>query len=269
MFQQSSARLPVWLSVASRSLSGREVPSQPTPTRLPFDIVFFDDNSPLSVPKEASTAAKFHLARAVVIKHLQNSTSKTAVLTFNNLDDPDFTTYLHDSACCFALCSDGLNYKYSKQKSVKLHGHTVEVAASAAPREDHTRRLRSTIWALMNQKGLDVALPNGLTFQDSKVFAFVLERKFKSESLAQLLENVVGLEEAQHQQNKYVHTSELQPPFQRFLEGSGLAKSSRLTVTLSILQHMPLDPPHHMVIPHVIHLVYLESVPLNQGCFLL
>jgi ATP-dependent RNA helicase DDX60 len=150
-----------------------------------FDIVFFDDNSNLCIPQgKTSDASKYLLARQVVIKHFQGHADAVEVYVFTNSDDIRFAEYLQDSAVYFAICSDGASYKHSKQKTLNLQSHAIATGFRGSTLSiNNLGKLRSNIHKLMSSHALDVALLNGLLWQDSKVFAFVLERKSRAQTV--------------------------------------------------------------------------------------
>ncbi len=233
-----------------------------------FDVVFFDDHSRLCIPPSSKHESKYLLARAVVLKHLQLRASVTNVLNFKGLDDVRFSDYLQDSACYFALCSDSAAYKYSKQKSLQLDGHVVDSTEEHRTSENKLK-LRTTIYILMNHKGMDVALLGGLTWQDSKVFAFVLERNSKSKVIMEPTDRTHNsttsgptptstfaiMVEPSLQSNVSRAVSTLQE--------LGLPTSSRMTITASVLSSMNLDDHKHWVFPHLVHSLLLESLSLS------
>ena len=224
-----------------------------------FDIVFFDAHSHLCIPPSSKDESKYLLARAAILKHLELRASVTTVLNFRSLDDVEFSEYLQDSACYFALCSDGAAYSYSKQKSLHLNSHVVEVTE-----ERHTNsklKLRTTIYNLMNHKGMDVALLGGLTWQDSKVFAFVLERNSKMER------NPEAKVPMPPTDSETLTSGSDAPTLQAdistavsTLQELGLPSSSRMIVTTSVL--MSLDD-KSWVHPHLVHSVLLEHLSLS------
>ena len=217
-----------------------------------FDIVFFNDHAHLCIPPSSRHKAKYLLARAAILKHLQLRASVTDVLNFNNLDDSEFSDYLQDSACYFALCSDGAAYSYSKQKSLHLDSHVIK-STEEDPSSLHKLKLRTAIYNLMNYKGMDVALIGGLTWQDSKVFAFVLERNSKAK---------VAMPPAdQGKASPATATFTSITMAVSTLQELGIPGSSRLIITTSVL--MNLADHKQWVLPHLIHSIFLEQLPLS------
>ena len=224
-----------------------------------FDIVFFEENSRLCVPPSSKHESKYLVARAAILHHLQIRASCTDIQIFQSPDDADFTQYLQDSACYFALCSDGANYKYSKQKSLQLHGHTTQNTEQDLS-HDKKLKLRTTIYSLMNHKGLDVALLSGLAWQDSKVFAFVLERNARMKALAPPTDSSLDVQE-----NRQTVTSEYDlgfgPPL--MLQQLGLPSSSRMKITTATLFHVSRKTSRDFVTVHLLHSLLLEQMPLS------
>jgi hypothetical protein len=139
------------------------------------DIIFFDRYADYCVPPNVRNPTKYLLARSVIIQHLKSHAQQVKVLCFPHLESHAFEEYLSQTGCYFAMCSDGASYAYSKANSAQLVDHEVSLHTS-----DHEMKpqagLRSIILSLSLKK-VDVALLNGLTWQDSKIFAFVIERR--------------------------------------------------------------------------------------------
>lgn len=140
-----------------------------------FDVVFFQKHERNCIPPATRHPTRYLLARKVVIRHLQTNASNINVLSFLSRHDPAFQDYLDSSSVYFAACSDGSHYSTSPSKSLLLSSH-VSKDPSKPSNAEQSNHLRGMIYHLLH-RGLDVALLNGLEWQDSKVFAFVLERQ--------------------------------------------------------------------------------------------
>ena len=231
-----------------------------------FDIVFFEDHASLCIPPSSKRGPRYFLVRSTVITHLKTQAQDTQVLNFKSLDDSHFRDYLHESACYFALCSDGASYQYSKQKSLHLHDHASSHGHNQSS-EAHILNLRTAIWKLMNQNNIDVALLNGLTWQDSKVFAFVLERNSKSKSTASIpapSTNGSPVESlTQFSINDRSNNGKDISYAKDLIRAAELPESSRLVVTISTL--LAILPCQHrkFVLPHILHVLCLDLLPLS------
>ena len=228
-----------------------------------FDIVFFEDNSQLCVPPNSKFDYKYLLARSTIIKHLQTQASNTNVFVFDNPDDAKFLQYLHHSACYFALCSDGAAYTHSKQSSMQRRDHAVEEEEGGDRIDDSKLGMRTTIFKLMIERGLDVALLSGLAWQDSKIFAFVLERNGKSKAIVSPA-NLNHSHQNGQSPDKVGKLSETEPFMTpSALQTLGLPTSSRMTITLSTLSSMGSKDYARFVVPHLVHILFLEGLPLT------
>lgn len=128
-----------------------------------FNIVFIEQHSGLCVPAKVlpSNKYKFHLARAVIVRHLRIHLSKpyanVSVYEFESLQDARLTAYLKHAGAYFVLCHDGADAPSSQN------------SALGSKRGEMTKRsFRAAIASFMNN-GYDVALINDLKFQDTKV----------------------------------------------------------------------------------------------------
>ena len=90
------------------------------------------------------------------------------------MDDSEFHEYLNSSSVLFAVCGDGSTHSTTRAKTLSLRSHTIKDPVK--PNDTaRSSRLRGIVYQLLHW-GLDIALLNGLDFQDSKVFAFVIEQ---------------------------------------------------------------------------------------------
>ncbi|KAK7541670.1 hypothetical protein IWX49DRAFT_177476 [Phyllosticta citricarpa] len=133
-----------------------------------FDLVFFDDHEDLCLPahKIGVAVAKYRLARAVILRHLQanlaHASSTIKILVFPSLHTPAFNTALKSGGYLFVMMNDG--------------------AADECFCSEHTRNkaiFRTAIFDILD-RGYNVALANGLEWRDTKVIASVLEGNTKS-----------------------------------------------------------------------------------------
>jgi hypothetical protein len=126
-----------------------------------FHIAFFDDQPELCIPDgvDIKHRAKYLLARAAIIRHLRRNVeeSLTKIYSFPGIDHPAFLKYLHDAGCYFVLCHDGTGAAQDGQMQYRWMLH----------------------W--LAQKGWNVALLNGLECQDTKVRAFTLDSRMRTD----------------------------------------------------------------------------------------
>lgn len=122
-----------------------------------FHLAFFEDHGHLCVPSHASDdqRAKFLLARAVILRHLQVNLARVSspirILVFSSLSSSTFEAALAGNGYMFIMMNDG--------------------AADACDCPEHARdktALRLAICAIITQ-GYNVALINGLEWRDTKV----------------------------------------------------------------------------------------------------
>ncbi|KKY28940.1 putative dead deah box helicase [Diplodia seriata] len=128
-----------------------------------FDLAFFDDRDHLCIPPHASDAqsAKYRLARAVIIRHLQvnlaASSSPIKLLVFPSLVGEQFETALTANAYLFVMMNDGA------------------VDTCQCDRHRNAKdELRLAICSFLT-RGYGVALINGLEWRDTKVITAVIE----------------------------------------------------------------------------------------------
>ncbi|KAL1630616.1 hypothetical protein SLS54_000487 [Diplodia seriata] len=128
-----------------------------------FDLAFFDDRDHLCIPPHASDAqsAKYRLARAVIIRHLQvnlaASSSPIKLLVFPSLVGEQFETALTANAYLFVMMNDGA------------------VDTCQCDRHRNAKDgLRLAICSFLT-RGYGVALINGLEWRDTKVITAVIE----------------------------------------------------------------------------------------------
>ena len=137
-----------------------------------FKIVFFDENKILSVPPNASAIEqqKYLLARAAIIRHLENNlmidSADDMIYQFPSVLSPEFRAFLQNQGMYFIMCHDGAD------SSLKRNGSTETPKSESL--QDHVIANRTIISFFMRQ-GYNVALVNGLEWQDTKVMTMVLE----------------------------------------------------------------------------------------------
>ncbi|KAK8224933.1 hypothetical protein HDK90DRAFT_543759, partial [Phyllosticta capitalensis] len=137
-----------------------------------FDLVFFEDHEQICLPtyafdavipkcKKNTTVAKYLLARAVILRHLQVNLACASqaikLMVFPSLQSPEFITALVNGGYMFVMMNDG--------------------AANDCLCPTHKRDkrfLRSAILDIL-ARGYNVALANGLEWRDTKVIASILE----------------------------------------------------------------------------------------------
>ncbi len=231
-----------------------------------FDVIFFDNHKDTCVPLSAGPTnhSRCLLARTIIIKHLREAAQHTtaAFNYFQSLEDPAFAEYLHSSACYFALCSDGATYKYKKSKTLNLQSHAVSDDIDNVDAKERRVELRSIIHLLLHKKGLDVALLNGLTLQDSKVFAFVLERSTKCGDLQLRLPlSYPHCFPGPKDQNVHM-LEEILSQAREILSEAGLQPSARLMNTLIALHKQSPDY-CGFIAPVLLHTVLLQSIKLS------
>ena len=216
-----------------------------------IDIVFFDRHANLCVPHAARSPSKYLLARAAIIRHLSHHAEQVQVLNYDHLESPLFEDYLQKSGCFFAFCSDGANYAYPKDHNSQLRGH--EVASVSSEGTGNRIGLRNIILNLCLKK-VDVALLNGLTWQENKVFAFIIERK-KATDAARESALTIPAKCADGDRPGVVGLSSAETPE---------AWSLRLSLIFSAISSsgQGLHLSKHLL-STIVHAVYLDILPLS------
>ena len=137
-------------------------------------IVFFDDHKELCVPRNTSTTKrqKYLLARSAIIRHLRTNLQKShpaiEVHVFQRIRSRDFIEFLKITGVYFVMCHDGANpVAASNDPAIQ---RLSDEAQGVVAQQESTRKLRfrAMICFLINQ-GYNVALINGLEWQDTKV----------------------------------------------------------------------------------------------------
>jgi hypothetical protein len=132
-----------------------------------FHIAFFDILQDICAPNgtENELLPKFKLARAVVIRHLQQNLpadSGIRVHTFRSFRDPDFICHLRENGVYFVMCHDGALpvVEVGRDDLDKPVSPNLETAR---------RRLRAMIIWFLARCGCNVSLINEVEFKDTKV----------------------------------------------------------------------------------------------------
>ena len=139
-----------------------------------FHLVFFESHKNICIPQGTSSInrSKYLLARAIVYRHLQASLPRShpsiELHHFDSIYEAAFTEYLRSTGVYFVMCHDG-----AKLESLSLpdtDGDMIEQLVERSEDEESTTKflLRSMICFLLDE-GYNVALMNGLDWQDTKV----------------------------------------------------------------------------------------------------
>lgn len=152
-----------------------------------YNVVFFESHSQLCIPRgtSANNKPKYLLARSIVKRHLSANLQRTNlsidIRSFKNVQDANFIEYLRATGVYFVMSHDGANpiplsISASDDEAVKMEKDRIEA-------EETTRKvmLRSMIGALISH-GYNVALINGLEWQDTKVMTLVVEKHDRARS---------------------------------------------------------------------------------------
>ena len=142
-----------------------------------FHVVFFGNTKALCVPPAAihANASKYLLARAAIIHHLKANLPGAqlgiAIHEFQSYTSPEFVEHLTLHSPYFVMAHDGAASIYRKGK------HTKEVQT-----QESLNGIRAALREMVLffiERGLNVALINGLEWRDTKVMAMVLERRHR------------------------------------------------------------------------------------------
>ena len=148
-----------------------------------FQVVFMRSNKALCVPPTASRAdaGKYLLARAAIIRHLQINlpVSHPAIIIyeFSSYTSPEFAQYLRTTSPYFVMCHDGAS-------ATSRSGKHIQDIQTEESRPEHRAALREEVIFFI-ERGLNVALVNGLEWRDTKVMAMVLERRNREKNIPQ------------------------------------------------------------------------------------
>lgn len=139
-----------------------------------LQIVFFDDHKELCVPRNASNSnrAKYLLARSVIIRHLhmnlQNSHPAIEVHVFRSIQRRDFIDFLKITGVYFVMCHDGAN-PVAASNDPETQRLSDEAQGVVEQQESKRKLLFRTMICFLINQGYNVALINGLEWQDTKV----------------------------------------------------------------------------------------------------
>lgn len=143
-----------------------------------FHIAFFEANRELCLPPdcESANSAKYFLARAAIIRHLQVNLPKLhptiAVNVFESVESADFAKYLSDTGLYFLMCHDGAESIHRIRKTITQQP---KEERRTSP-QSHRLEFREMILFFV-RRGYNVALVNGLEWRDTKVMTMVLEQR--------------------------------------------------------------------------------------------
>lgn len=146
-----------------------------------FNITFFDSNREFCLPPSASAqnANKFYLARAAIIRHLQQNLAKSHpsihVDVFKAWDSPDFSKHLQATSPYFIMAHDGALANNHNSKFVQEDQHASGDKKGPTPSPNRVP-FREMILSFID-RGFNVSLLNGLEWLDAKVMTMVLEAR--------------------------------------------------------------------------------------------
>ncbi|KAI5888019.1 P-loop containing nucleoside triphosphate hydrolase protein [Schizophyllum commune H4-8] len=125
-----------------------------------FEIVFWDDNAPVTISSSEGdfVTTSRRLARRIIKHHCEDRLS-IPVSTFANTDDEAWTEYEHQKKPMFVLLNDGSSFS--------------DKGTLAADRMLVQRNMVLTL----QHCGIPVVLLNGIEFKDSKIMSFVFEQR--------------------------------------------------------------------------------------------
>lgn len=217
-----------------------------------FRIVFFDSNRQACLPPKAAeqNAARYFLARAVIIRHLKTSVQKAhpelQVDVFPSWNSPDFSEYLVKVSPYFLMAHDGAEAADRKGDFLR---------DDANPATTSRADLRHMILSFMS-RGFNVALVNGLECRDTKVMTMVLEPKHRSASYARFLKS------NHDEELSGLPTIDVSAEL-KSLEGTDLTERQALTVitVAKLLQDESADV--QLCAPLLLHQALLAELPLS------
>lgn len=144
-----------------------------------FNITFFDSNREFCLPPSTSKkdANKFYLARAAIIRHLEQNVTKShpgiRVETFKAWDSPEFGKYLQTTSPYFIMAHDGALATNNKSRTFRQDDSNVP-----APNPNRVP-FREMILSFI-ERGFNVSLLNELEWLDAKVMTMVLEARSRA-----------------------------------------------------------------------------------------
>jgi hypothetical protein len=226
-----------------------------------YDIVFFHNHERNCIPPGSPNTPRYLLSRKIIIQHLRAHATKVNVLVFRSLEDPLFSEYLESSSSLFALCADGTSYSTKPMTRLDLKGDSIGDATKATETLQ-MKRLRGIIYQLL-RRGLDVGLLNGLEFQDSKVFAFIMERTQGSRDLS--IKSEIAHLQASAQTGDMSHRAFGMDQIALVKAAFGPV-SMRLILTVLTLKKMD-DKFLQFLPPCLAHTILLDTIPLAARRF--
>jgi len=141
-----------------------------------FHIVFLNEHAELCIPRgtKPTDRAKYLLARSVIQRHLRVNLAEShpalAIHCFQSVQDAAFQNYLSNTGVYFVMCHDGANpvpLMADLDHEAKDNSEHSGIEAQETSRKIKFRAMIS----ILIQKGYNVALINGLDWQDTKVRA--------------------------------------------------------------------------------------------------
>ena len=142
-------------------------------------IVFFSEHESLCVPRNTSTPnkPKYLLARAAIIRHLQANVGEThpdiKIHVFASVHSQGFLDFLELSGVYFVMSHDGANPIPTSEDSA-IQRLSDEAKDDVEKQELSKRRSFRTMICFLITQGYNIALINGLEWQDTKVNIFSL-----------------------------------------------------------------------------------------------
>ena len=142
-------------------------------------IVFFDDHKELCVPRNTSTIKrqKYLLARSAIIRHLcinlQTSRPVIQVHVFQRIRSRDFVDFLRITGVYFVMCHDGAN-PVAASNDPAIQRLSDEAHKTIQQQESRRKLLFRAMICFLIIQGYNVALINGLEWQDTKVSCYLI-----------------------------------------------------------------------------------------------
>ena len=238
-----------------------------------FHIVFFDKHAsygrPSSIPE--ARLPRYLLARAVVIRHLQNNLTKasSSIQIYNvaSVQSDEFANYLAEAQPYFVMAHDGAGLTNASETD----NQDEEVS-----RPEHSLiqkvALRSSIYQFLT-RGYSVALINGTDWVDTKVMSQVIERSSSvaietrgsaTSSPGNQSPEVEQVDNGSLPDQLTIQTSKPANGLSRTIENSD--KSEALTIILQCLSQIVQKDPstRKLVCAFLIHFVLLQRLRLSD-----
>ena len=144
-----------------------------------LQIVFFDEHESLCVPRNTSksNAPKYLLARAAIIRHLgtnlQAAHPSIELHVFDSVKSQKFVDFLKALGVYFVMCHDGANV-IPLAEDPDIQNQPADMINAIEQQEVSRRSLLRTMICFLINQGYNVALINGLEWQDTKVNSCLL-----------------------------------------------------------------------------------------------